>query len=141
MYDTVDDLWHNLQGVVHRTVTDGSNSLMNGSADFKQKVAEGIGRYTSVLYAMQVTYRNELNTLKQKATKASVNIDQCLGEDEAELVSLVTTSSLLISRCTQNLLDQVTNYVDDVRTKVLYKGSCSFILFIFKDTRENYKND
>lgn len=86
----------------------------------------------SVLYAMQVTYTNELNRLKENATKASVNIDQCLGKDEAEFVSLETTSLFLISSCIQNLFNQVVIYVNGERNKVLYK--CSFILFISIDT-------
>lgn len=72
----------------------------------------------TALKGLQNSFKSELDALKEKAKKANVNIDSCLGKDEETLTNLPTATSNDIVQCVQGLLIQVINYVNDALTKV-----------------------
>lgn len=116
--DKVDDLLKKLQEVVDAAVAKAREELMVAEAGINKTADAVKAEAASALNGIQITFKSELDQLKEKAKKANVNIDSCLGKDEDDLVKLPTTTSNDIVQCVQGLLIQVINYVNDALTRV-----------------------
>lgn len=98
-------------GVAHHEI-DVAEGAVNTAAAKVENVAK------RALSGLQRVFIEKIDALKEKAKKAGVNIDSCLGKDEKDLINLPTVAANDMVKCVQGDINSVFDSANDALNKV-----------------------
>lgn len=111
--DKIDDLLEKLQNVVDGSVEKANDCLTAAESVINKTAGKIENQAVAALDQLQDTFEKGLDELKNKAAKAGVNIDDCLGENEKRLVNLPAATVYDMIECVQGLVIQPIRYISD----------------------------
>ncbi|KAG5865526.1 hypothetical protein JTB14_035897 [Gonioctena quinquepunctata] len=114
----VDKLLRKLREEVDKALVKAQKALDDAKAKINELAQKGENTARDAMRDTQQKLKEQLDALKEKAKKAGVNIDSCLGEDENKLINLPNDFSDDMVHCVSDTINQGIGYAQDALNKV-----------------------
>ncbi|KAJ8918068.1 hypothetical protein NQ315_011525 [Exocentrus adspersus] len=114
----VKDLLKKLQEVVNGYLVEANNTLNAAEAKVNEAAASVESKAEAAMKSTEDKFKEELDELKKKASDAGVNIDECLGKNEEDLVNMPNQLSNDMVHCVSDRIIEGISYAQDVLNKI-----------------------
>ncbi|KAG5868216.1 hypothetical protein JTB14_031173 [Gonioctena quinquepunctata] len=114
----VDKLLRKLREEVDEALVKAQKVLDDAKAKINELAQKGENTARDAMRDTEQKLKEQLDVLKEKAKKAGVNIDSCLGEDENKLINLPNDFSDDMVHCVSDTINQGIGYAQDALNKI-----------------------
>lgn len=126
--NSIYDLIKELEAVVESAINK-ARQVFSNLEDLVEKAASKIKEEEkAALGKLEEVFLKQLEELKKKAKDHGVNIDDCLGEDEQQLVHLLSNTMDDLTKCVEGIVSEAIGYIkkatEEVSTSVLCESQC-----------------